>query len=150
VTEVHADIVPAGSAAAAQLADVLAAITHEMSEALTAVRLYTKTSARALRPVWPDRVLADQGLSRATEQIARAIETVHLMRKLSEQLPESNRRETIKRQLVFPLAPTSDDRGRHDEVGRSSTAKVPPPAMGAAEKGNAPRRDAPGLYVREH
>jgi polyhydroxyalkanoate synthase len=32
---------------------------------------------------------------------------------------------------------------------RRSTEKIAPPAMGAADKGYAPRRDAPGLYVRE-
>jgi PAS domain-containing protein len=150
VTELHADIVPAGSAAGAQLADVLAAITHEMSNALTAVRLYAETSARSLRTVCPDRVVADQGLGRATKQIDRAIKAVRLMRTLREQLTETNRRETIKRQRLFPLAPKSDDRGRQAEAGRNSTAKVPPPAVSAAAKGHAPRRDAPRIYVREH
>ena len=87
VTEVHADIVPSGSAVGTQLADVLAAITHEMSEALTAVRLYSTVSRRALRPAWPDRVLADQGLGHATEQIARATDIVGLMRKLGRATP---------------------------------------------------------------
>jgi polyhydroxyalkanoate synthase subunit PhaC len=32
---------------------------------------------------------------------------------------------------------------------RHSTERGSPPAMGAAEKGYAPRRDAPGLYVKE-
>jgi polyhydroxyalkanoate synthase len=34
-------------------------------------------------------------------------------------------------------------------LARYSTEKVPPPPMGAVEKGYAPRRDAPGIYVRE-
>jgi polyhydroxyalkanoate synthase len=34
-------------------------------------------------------------------------------------------------------------------LAQHSTEKTAPPPMGAAEKGYAPRRDAPGLYVRE-
>lgn len=99
VTEVHADIVPSGPAVGTQVANVVAAITHEISEALTAAHLYTRASRRALIRAWPDRVLADQGLSHATEQIARATDTARLMRELAEQLrglksPQRNRAPT--------------------------------------------------------
>ena len=86
VTEVHTDIVPAGSEAGAALADIVAALSHEMREALTALGLYTMASRRVLRAAWPDRVLAGQALARAMEQIPRTIETVRLMRELSQQL----------------------------------------------------------------
>jgi hypothetical protein len=53
---------------------------------LTAAHVFTTASRRALRIAQPDHVLCDQGLTRTTKQLARATETVRLMRKLSEQL----------------------------------------------------------------
>jgi PAS domain-containing protein len=72
VTEVHADIV--------------AALSHEMREALTALGLYTMASRRVLRAAWPDCVLAGQALTRVMGQIHLTNETVRLMRELSQQL----------------------------------------------------------------
>jgi len=86
VTEVHADIVPAGSEAGAALADIVTALSHEMREALTALGLYTMASRRVLRAAWPDCVLAGQALTQAMGQIHRTNETVRLMRELSQQL----------------------------------------------------------------
>ena len=37
----------------------------------------------------------------------------------------------------------------HSWLARHSTDKVPPPSMGAAEKGYAIRGDAPGVYVKQ-
>ncbi len=69
-----------------RIADALETVVHEMIEALTAAHVFTTTSRRALRLVPSDHVLCDRGLTRATEQLARATEAVRLMRQLSEQL----------------------------------------------------------------
>ena len=86
VTEVHADIVSTGSVVEAHFADALESVVHEITEALTAARVITMASRRALRLARPDHVLCDRGLARTTKQLARATKTVQLMRKLSEQL----------------------------------------------------------------
>ena len=86
VTEVHADIVSIGSVVEAHFADALEAVAHEITEALTAAHVFTTASRRALGTAQADHVLCDQGLIRTTKQLARATETVRLMRKLSEQL----------------------------------------------------------------
>jgi PAS domain-containing protein len=88
VTEVHTDIIATGSEAGAAIADIVAALSHEMLEALTALGLYTMASRRALRAAWPDCVLAGQALTRAMGQTHRTIETVRLMRELGQQLLE--------------------------------------------------------------
>jgi len=74
------------SLAAVQIADALEAAAHEIREALTAAQFFTAGSKRALRLIRPDHVLCDHGLTRATEQLARATRTVRLIRQLSEQL----------------------------------------------------------------
>ena len=72
--------------AGVDIADALEAAAHEIREALTAAQFFTAGSKRALRLIRPDHVLCDHGLTRATEQLARATRTVRLIRQLSEHL----------------------------------------------------------------
>jgi signal transduction histidine kinase len=95
VTEVHADVVAAGTLAGRQLADAMTTMAHELSQPLTAIGSYLTASQRDLERGWPDRERATQGMARANAQIARATETVRLIRSLGELLRAS--RENIAR-----------------------------------------------------
>ena len=86
VTELHSDIVLAGTRTAAQLADVIAAATHELSQALTATGNYVTAADRALQPAWPDKARSSQALMAAAGQIDRIKEGMRLFREVGEAL----------------------------------------------------------------
>jgi signal transduction histidine kinase len=86
VTELHSDLVPAGTTAASDLADVIAAISHQLSEPLTAIGAYMSAARRALEPAWPDRLQSSQAIDRAIRQLARVRETLNRMRALGTKL----------------------------------------------------------------
>jgi PAS domain S-box-containing protein len=86
VTELHSDIVPAGTPAGSDLADIFTAMTHQLSEPLTAVSGYVSAAKRDLHPAWPDKVRASQAINRAVRQLARARETLNRMRALGAKL----------------------------------------------------------------
>ncbi len=86
VTELHSDILPAGTQSAANLADVLATMAQELSQPLTAAGGYIGGAHRALQPAWPDKVRSDQGITKASAQLARAGEIIQRMRELGHSL----------------------------------------------------------------
>jgi hypothetical protein len=97
VTEVHADIVRAGSVAEAHLADALEGVAHNIPKALAAAPVFTTALRCALSLAQPDLIRSNRGLTRTTKQFARATDNVRLMRKLSEQLLGPNLRTHARR-----------------------------------------------------
>jgi signal transduction histidine kinase len=83
VKEVHSDIVPEGDGACQQLADVLAALAHELSQPLTAISNYVDAAQRSLQQGWPDLRSVREAIARAANQITRGAEGVHLLRELA-------------------------------------------------------------------
>jgi hypothetical protein len=93
VTELHSDIVPAGTPTSGDLADILAAMTRQLSEPLTAASAYVSAAQRDLQPSWPDRMRASQAMDRAARQLARARETLSRIRVLGAGLKECRQAE---------------------------------------------------------
>ncbi len=83
VAEVHADIPHDGSAARYELADVLAALAHELSEPLLAISNHVDGAQRNLQVGRPNLNSVREAIARASVQIARGAEGVHLLRELS-------------------------------------------------------------------
>ncbi len=92
VTELHADIVPAGTPAAGQLADVFTAIAQEMSQPLAALGGYITGVHRLLDRPWPDRAHLDRGIAEAGAQVARAAEVLKRVRMLGDNLRDTRLR----------------------------------------------------------
>ncbi len=86
VTEVHYDIVPAGTPACGDLADILATIAHELSQPLTAIDAYMSAARRTLERAWPERTQARQAIDQAIGQLGRAKAALGQMRALSASL----------------------------------------------------------------
>ena len=86
VTELHADIVPRGTMAGRQLADVLASLAHELSQPLTAISGYVSASQIDLQRGWPDRKRQREAMTRTAAELARTTQMLRLLRDLSEVL----------------------------------------------------------------
>lgn len=84
ITELHSDIMPGGTITGHQLADVMAAIAHQLSEPLTAIGIYVAASRRELERAWLDRMNQREAFSRISGQLARTTEVVGLLRNLAE------------------------------------------------------------------
>jgi PAS domain S-box-containing protein len=89
VTEVHSDIADYGGAVRDELADVLAALAHELSEPLLAIGNDLDGAQRSLQVGWPDLNSVREATARASSQIARGAESVHLLRELSNGMREA-------------------------------------------------------------
>jgi len=104
VTELHSDIVPAGTPAADQLADVIATIAQELSQPLAALGGYIGGVQRAFARPWPDRSYLEQGITEAGKQVARAARLLQRVRTLGESL-----RSPRMRSLHVRLADAMED-----------------------------------------
>ena len=71
VTEVHSDIAQEGKEYAANIADVLAALAHELSEPLTAISYYVDGAQRILQRGWPDLENVRKALAQVSSEITR-------------------------------------------------------------------------------
>ncbi len=83
VTEVHSDIAPEGNGACQQLADVLAALAHELSEPLAAINDSVDGAQLVLQRGWPDLPRVREAMAQAFGQIARGVAAVNLLRDLA-------------------------------------------------------------------
>ena len=86
VTELHSDIVAAGTDAGRQLADVMTTIAQELSQPLTALGSYISGVRRGLEPAWSDKLRLEQGMTEAAAQLARTSEALNRLRALGENL----------------------------------------------------------------
>lgn len=86
VTELHADIVPPGTEAGNELADVLAALTQEVSQPLAAIGGYIGGAQRALSAPSPDIARLELGVAAAVAQLTTAAEILNRFRRLGENL----------------------------------------------------------------
>jgi hypothetical protein len=136
VTELHADILPAGTPAAANLADVLTTIAQELSQPLTAAHGYIGGAGRALQPAWPDRVRSDQGISKARAQLDRAAEIVQQMRELGHNLRKP-RLVRSHASLISTLARTESILQRSHDLRRACRAAVVESVLARQERGSA-------------
>ena len=86
MTELHSDIVAAGTDAGRQLADVMTTIAQELSQPLTALGSYISGVRRGLEPAWSDKLRLEQGMTEAAAQLARTSEALNRLRALGENL----------------------------------------------------------------
>jgi hypothetical protein len=84
VTEVHSDIAQEGEDAGLDVADVLAALTHQLSGTLTAVRACVEEAQHSLQAGWPDLNLVRERMTRASSQIAYGTAGVGLLGNLAK------------------------------------------------------------------
>lgn len=84
VTEVHSNILQEGRGTCRQLADVVAALAHELSEPLTAISNYVDGAQRILQRGWPDIENLRSAVAQTSAQIARGAEGVQLLRDLAD------------------------------------------------------------------
>lgn len=89
VTEVHSDIAHEEAAASRDLADVLAALAQELSEPLTAINHHVADAQLVLRQRWPDLEHVREAMTQAARQIARAAESVSLLRHLANEMRDN-------------------------------------------------------------
>ncbi len=90
VTELHSDIVPGGTVAGRQLADVLASMAHGLSQPLTAISSYVSAAQLDLQRGWPDRTRQREAMTRTAAELARTTGFLRLLRDLSEVLRHTN------------------------------------------------------------
>jgi hypothetical protein len=86
VTEVHSDIVSAGTATAKQLADAMTTIAYELRQSVTALSESVLGAKRALQYPGLDRRQLTRGITAAIAEIDCASEAVDRVRALSETL----------------------------------------------------------------
>jgi two-component system sensor kinase FixL len=89
VAEVHADIPQDGSVARHELADVFAALAHELSEKLLAMRTEIDAAQQCLQAGWPDLNSVREAIARASTQIALSAQGVRLLGELSNSMREA-------------------------------------------------------------
>ena len=89
VTEVHSDVARAGSGMGRHCADILEVLAHELSEPMTAMRAYVDGARRILQSGWPDLANARVAMTRASDQIARGVEPLRLLRELAAAMREN-------------------------------------------------------------
>jgi signal transduction histidine kinase len=89
VAEVHSNIAQDGSAMRGELADVLAALAHELSEPLLAISLYVDGAQRSLRAGWPDLNSVREAIERVSTQIARGADGMRLLRELANTMRQA-------------------------------------------------------------
>jgi PAS domain-containing protein len=93
VTELHSDIVAAGTDAGRQLADVMTTIAQELSQPLTALGSYISGMRRGLEPAWSGKLRLEQGMTEAAAQLTRTAEALNRLRILGENLRDPRLRE---------------------------------------------------------
>ena len=69
-----------------ELADVLAALAHKLSEPLTAIYDYLDREQRALQLDWPEPASMCGAVEQASSHIARSAEGVLLLRRLADRM----------------------------------------------------------------
>jgi PAS domain S-box-containing protein len=84
VAEVHSNIAQDDSAVRDELADVLAALAHELTEPLLAISNYVDGAQRSLQAGWPDLNSVREAIERASTQIARGADGMRLLRELAD------------------------------------------------------------------
>jgi signal transduction histidine kinase len=146
VTELHHDIVPAGSPARSALADILATMAQELSEPLTAIGAYVSAAQRVLQPAWPDRTQASHAIHRATGQLARATATLGQMRALSTSL-----KRLQQRQLYDTLTATMEQADHSTRESLAAAVRTALPKTQREPLGAGLRRvEQPGQELCEH
>lgn len=83
ITEVHSDMAPAGTAACGELADLLAALAHELSEPLTAINSCLNAAQRHAAPGQSDPNRLREIILLAVSQIERGAAGVGLLRDIA-------------------------------------------------------------------
>jgi signal transduction histidine kinase len=84
VAEVHSNMSQDGSAVRNELAEVLAALAHELTEPLLAIGNHVDRAQRSLQAGWPDMNSVRAAIERAATQIARGADAMRLLRELAE------------------------------------------------------------------
>lgn len=83
ITEVHSDMVPMGTAACGELADLLTVLAHELSEPLTVINSYLDSARRLSEPGQSDLERLNEVILLAASQIERGAAGVRLLRDLA-------------------------------------------------------------------
>lgn len=151
VTEVHYGLAEPGTRSGAQLADVLAAIAQELSQPLTAASAYLAGAQRVIQPAWPERHLADAGLSEALEQIQRAVAILQRIRTAGENLRDSRLRDVHDRLMAASGRSTEiaqDALRIRQESGRIIDARRARRSQPSMQRDGAPTLDMCGHAER--
>lgn len=90
VTELHADILPSGTPANDQLADIMTTLAHELSQPLTAIGNYVTATKLAMQPAWIDKIRINEGLSESAIQVGRANELLRRLQALGNDLRDKS------------------------------------------------------------
>jgi hypothetical protein len=89
VTEVHSDMSQKFLEAPGGLVDVLAALAHELGEALAEVESRVEAVDVGLQAGWPDLKTVRETVARAAAQIARGVEGVAVLRDLANGMADT-------------------------------------------------------------
>jgi hypothetical protein len=145
VTELHSDIVAAGTDAGRQLADVMTTIAQELSQPLTALGSYISGVRRGLEPAWSDKLRLEQGMTEAAAQLARTSEALNHLRSLGENLRDPRLRDSHAR-LTAAFTRTERIVQASREVTRESKTVLTATVLARQEreKDVRPRRSSTG------
>jgi PAS domain-containing protein len=145
VTELHSDIVAAGTDAGRQLADVMTTIAQELSQPLTALGSYISGVRRGLEPAWSDKLRLEQGMTEAAAQLARTSEALNRLRSLGENLRDPRLRDSHAR-LTAAFTRTERIVQASREVTRESKTVLTATVLARQEreKDVRPRRSSTG------
>ncbi len=94
VTEIHSDFRPSLAVQHHGLAELLAAVTHELSEPLTAIAGYVGGARALLHSNWPRLDPLRQAVRHLGEQTTRSADAVRVLRALVEAMRHSDEPES--------------------------------------------------------
>jgi hypothetical protein len=141
VTELHSEIVPAGTDTAIGLADILTTVAHELSQKLTGAGNYVRAAQRTLQQAALNKTRLDHGITEAVVQVAQTAEILQRLRALGDNLRDP-RLSDAHAKLTATFSRTEHVLQRSREVASEAKTVLAETILARQERGRTPRRSS--------